>query len=62
MGFPSAGAFTFMTNERKTNGDTPSPEIKKDGPGGGTEQPGLIIDVVLPDEKPDVERDPKKQH
>ena len=51
-----------MTNEQKTNGDTPSPEIKKDGPKGGTEKPGLIIDVVLPNEKPEIERDPKKQN
>ena len=52
-----------MSNERKTNGDTPPPEITKDGSNGdSTEQPGLIIDVVLPDEKPDVERDPKKQN
>ena len=52
-----------MANERKTNGDTPAPEIKKDASDGdGTEQPGLIIDVVLPDEKPDVERGPKKQN
>lgn len=52
-----------MTNEHKTNGDTPAPEIKKQGSNGDrTEKPGLVIDVVLPNDKPEVERDPKKQN
>ena len=51
-------AFPLMTNERKTDSDTQSPEIKKDGSNGdGTEKPGLVIDVVLPKkevEEPDL--------
>ncbi len=63
LDFCATGALSVMTNERKTNGDTPSPEIRKDGSNGdGTEKPGLVIDVVLPNEKPDVERDPNKQN
>ena len=45
------------------NKDTPSPEIKKDRANGDdAKKPGLIIDVVLPNEKPEIERDPKKQN
>jgi hypothetical protein len=50
----------MIENERKTNGDSPSPEIKKDGSNGdSTEKPGLVIDVVLPKkeaEEPDLVR------
>ena len=52
-----------MSTDRKTNGDTPPPEIDTDQSNGdGAEEPALIIEVVLPKEKPDVERDPKKQN
>lgn len=49
--------------ERKTDSDTPSPEIKKDGSNGdGTEKPGLVIDVVLPKKEADGEPDLGKKH
>jgi hypothetical protein len=52
-----------MTNERKTNGDTPSPEIRKNGSNATAQRSrGLVIDVVLPKDKPEVERDPNKQN
>ena len=50
-------------NERKTNGDPPSPETNKDGSNGdGTEKPGLVIDVVLPKKEADGEPDLGKKH
>ena len=52
-----------MTNERKTDSDTQSAEIKKDGSNGdGTEKPGLIIDVVLPKKEADGEPDLGTKH
>jgi len=52
-----------MTNERKTDSDTQSTEIKKDGSNGeGTEKPGLIIDVVLPKKEADGEPDLGTKH
>ena len=64
LGFPSASAFLLMIeNEGKTNDDTPSPEIKKDGSNGdGTERLGLIIDVVLPKKEPDDKPDLGNKH
>ena len=50
-----------MTDERKPNGDTPSPKSQKDGSNSdATEKPGLIIEMVLPNQRPEVKRDPSK--
>ena len=48
--------------DQKKDGDGKSPEVNKKTDGDGTPKPGLIIDVVLPDEKAEVERDPRKEH
>ena len=49
--------------EQNKDRDGKSPELKKDtSDGDGTRKPGLIIDVVLPDDQKEIERDPKKQN
>jgi hypothetical protein len=53
---------TFSANQRKTNGDTPSPAIKDDSNRGGTERPGLVIEVVLPRKEADDEPELGKKH
>ena len=53
----------MTATERNKDADTPTPEIKQDRSNGdGIEKPGLIIDVVLPTDKPEIDRDPKKQN
>ncbi len=52
-----------MTTAQPKDGDGQSPQVKEDQrEEDGERKPGLIIDVVLPDDKPEVERDPKKQN
>jgi hypothetical protein len=52
-----------MTTSDPKDGDRQPPDAKKDSPNGnGEPKPGLVIEVVLPDKKPEAERDPDKQH
>jgi hypothetical protein len=61
LGLSRSGALSLMTaNERKTDGNGhSSPNENSDG--DGQEKPGLVIEVVLPEKKPD-ERDLGKKH
>jgi hypothetical protein len=51
-----------MTTPETEDPDRQSPDVNKNrSDGNGTPKPGLVIEVVLPDKKPEVERDPDKQ-
>ena len=55
-------SLTLSTNGRKTNGDTPSPEVKDGSNDDEPEGPGLVIEVVLPKKDGDDEPDLGTKH
>ena len=54
-------SLTLTATGSKTNGDTPSPEIEDDSNDDETDEPGLVIEVVL-SEKEDDEPDLGRKH